>query len=149
MVQIIALIVVFCVWIHRANYNARQLGAADMTFTPGWAVGWYFIPIANLWKPYQAMKEIWKASANPAHWQDQPRGSILPAWWTFFLISNFLGNASFRLSLRATTLSELITASSISIANDVVDIIASLIALGLVRQIHRMQMSHRMSGAFR
>ena len=30
------------VWIHRANHNARQLGAADMRFTPGWAVGWYF-----------------------------------------------------------------------------------------------------------
>jgi hypothetical protein len=149
MIQLITLIVVFCIWIHRANYNARQLGAADMKFTPGWAIGWYFIPIMNLWKPYQAMKEIWKASANPTHWQDTPRGSILPLWWTFFLISNFLGNASLRLSLRANTLPELITAGSISIANDVVDIIASLLALTLVRQIHRMQMSHRMSAAFR
>jgi hypothetical protein len=149
MIQLIALIVVFCVWIYRANYNARQLGAADMKFTPGWAIGWYFIPIMNLWKPYQAMKEIWKASANPAHWQDEPRGSILPPWWTFFLISNFLGNASLRLSLRANTLPELITASSISIANDVVDIIASLIALTLVRQIYQMQTSHRMSAAFK
>ena len=49
---------------HRANYNARQLGAADMRFTPGWAVGWHFIPIAWFWKPYQAMTEIWRASVN-------------------------------------------------------------------------------------
>ncbi len=32
-------------WIYRANYNARQLGAKDMRFTPGWSVGWYFVPV--------------------------------------------------------------------------------------------------------
>lgn len=49
-------------WIYRANYNARQIGAAGMTFSPGWSVGWYFVPIAAFWKPYQAMKEIWRAA---------------------------------------------------------------------------------------
>ena len=34
-------------WIYRANANVRALGAKDMKFTPGWAVGWYFVPI--LW----------------------------------------------------------------------------------------------------
>ena len=58
--------VLILMWIYRANHNARALGAANMDFTPGWSVGWYFIPIANLWKPYQAMKEIWKASASPS-----------------------------------------------------------------------------------
>jgi len=55
--------VVVLVWIYGANRNAHAIGATGMRFTPGWAVGWYFIPIFNLWKPYQAMKEIWKASA--------------------------------------------------------------------------------------
>ena len=59
--------IVFLMWIHRANRNARGLGAEGMTFTPGWSVGWYFIPIANLWKPFQAMKEIWQASADRLH----------------------------------------------------------------------------------
>ena len=49
-------------WIHRANYNARQLGAENMKFTPWRSIGYYFLPIFNLWRPYQAMKEIWKAS---------------------------------------------------------------------------------------
>lgn len=146
--QILAMIVLFCIWIYRANYNARQLGAAEMKFTPGWAVGWYFIPILNLWKPYQAMKEIWKASANPAHWQDEPRGSILPLWWTFFLISNWVSNLSFRLSLRAETLPQLINATTVSIVNDLVDIISTPIALVLVRQIYQMQMSHRLRATF-
>lgn len=55
---IIATGVVFLMWIYRANLNVRGFGAADMKFTPGWSVGWYFIPIMNLVRPYQAMKEI-------------------------------------------------------------------------------------------
>ena len=68
-------------WIHLANSNARALGARKMAFTPGGAVGWYFVPIANLWKPYQAMREIWKASAGPLGWQRRPVSALLPCWW--------------------------------------------------------------------
>jgi hypothetical protein len=57
----ITLIVLICIW-PRANRNARALGATGMRFTPGWCVGWYFVPIMNLFRPYQAMKEIWMAS---------------------------------------------------------------------------------------
>src|SRR5215510_3009005 len=147
-VNLVVLIALFCIWIYRDNYNARQLGATDMQFSPGWAVGWYFIPIANLWKPYQAMREIWQASAMPGSWQQQPRGPILPLWWTFFLLSNFLGNAAFRLQLGAHTLSEHIMAGSVGVVTDAVDVVSTAIALVLVMQIFRMQMVHRAADAF-
>jgi hypothetical protein len=54
--------ITFLRWIYRSNNNLRALSGESMTFTPGWSVGWYFIPIANLWKPYQVMNEIWKVS---------------------------------------------------------------------------------------
>jgi hypothetical protein len=146
-VEIITTIVIFAMWIYRANYNARQLGAAGMEFTPGWSVGWYFIPFANLWKPYQAMREIWKASASPARWNDQPRGEILPWWWAFFLFSNILNQAAFRLALRAETLPQITAASTTSVVADAVDIVSSSIALVLVGQIYRMQMAHRAADA--
>lgn len=146
-IAIVATIVIFAMWIYRANYNARQLGATGMEFTPGWSVGWFFIPIANLWKPYQAMREIWKASAAPAHWQDQPRGDILPWWWALFLIDNFLNQAALRLAMRAETLPQITAASTMSSISDAVDIVAALIALTLVGQIYRMQMAHRASPA--
>src|SRR5262249_4753806 len=100
------------------------------------------------WKPYQAMREIWQASADPAHWQQQPRGSILPLWWTFFLLSNFLGNASLRLSLRASSVPDLILAGMVGAANDILDIVSTAIALVLVTQIFRMQMARRAADAF-
>jgi len=145
---ILATVVLFAIWIYRAGYNARQLGATGMQFSPGWAVGWYFIPILNLWKPYLAMKEIWKASAAPARWQEYSRGPILPLWWGFFLLSNFLNNAAFRVGLFAKTISEIVAADIISTASDAVDIVASLTALALVRQIYRMQMANRAASIY-
>jgi len=72
--------ILFLMWIYRANSNARQLGAQGMKFSPGWSVGFYFIPILWFWKPYQAMKEIWQASKAPSSWKSEKPGSILP-WW--------------------------------------------------------------------
>jgi hypothetical protein len=134
--------IVFLRWIFRANANARQLGAAGMRFTPGWSIGWYFIPFANLWKPYQAMKEIWLASAAPARWQDYPRGAILPWWWFCFLMSEVTGNISFRLAREAKGIPMLMTADGMIIVADAASIALSLVALVLVGQIYRMQMSH-------
>ena len=73
-------------WVYRANYNARQLGAADMRFTPGWAVGWHFVPIAWFWMPYLAMREIWRASVSPSDWATVPVWPLLRWWWGLWLV---------------------------------------------------------------
>jgi hypothetical protein len=138
----ITTIILFAMWIYRANFNARSLGAQNMKFTPGWSVGYYFIPFLNLWRPYQAMKEIWKASKNPTSWEGEERGAILPWWWFFFLIASMFGNASFRTTMSAKEIHELITSTGITIASDVVSIPATIIALVLVGKIYEMQMSH-------
>src|SRR4051812_12371242 len=39
-------------WIYRTNANAHALGGA-VSITPGWAVGWFVVPLANLVMPYQ------------------------------------------------------------------------------------------------
>ena len=129
-------------WIHRANYNARQLGATDMAFTPGWSIGWYFIPIANLWKPYQAMKEIWKASSDPLSWKTQSVSSMLPWWWFFWIVSNMFANASFRLAMRAEEINGLIAANVVTQLSDVTGIPLSLIVIGIINKVHEMQMVH-------
>ncbi len=61
--------VVFGVWIVRAHKNLRALGIPNLTYTPGWAFGWFFIPILNFFRPYQAMKELWQASFGGIMWQ--------------------------------------------------------------------------------
>lgn len=129
-------------WIYRANYNARQRGAKNMTFTPGWSIGYYFIPIVCLWKPYQAMKEIWKVSKDPSDWESQDITGILSLWWTAWLISNFFGQAIFRLSMRAEELEELMSINIIYRISDVLDIALALVFLTIVNRIYSFQMRH-------
>ena len=125
-------------WIYRANLNARGLGAQGMTFTPGWSVGWYFVPIANLWKPYQAMKEIWQASCNPRAWSTITEASQVGTWWTLFLLSTILGNLAFRLSLMEGA--ELALLGTVTAwASDVMDLPLCLVSIRLVKSIYEMQ----------
>jgi hypothetical protein len=139
---IVGTIVVFCLWIYRAGANARALGAHGMRNSPGWAVGWYFIPFANLWKPYQAMKEIWQASQAPANWQAVRPTALLGWWWALFLISGILGNISFRLTLMAKEIDTLLTSTMVTVIADVASLIAVVVALLLVRRIYGMQNAH-------
>lgn len=44
----VATVIVWCVWQFRGQRNLVAAGRGGLRFTPGWAVGWWFIPIANL-----------------------------------------------------------------------------------------------------
>jgi hypothetical protein len=138
----ITTIVLFAMWIYRANFNSRALGAQNMKFTPGWSVGYYFIPFLSLWRPYQAMKEIWKTSKNPTAWESEERGAILPWWWFFFLVAGMLNNKALITYMYAKEIHEFIAVAGITIASDIVSIPATIIALVLVGKIYEMQMSH-------
>jgi hypothetical protein len=141
--------VLILMWIYRANFNARRLGASGMEFSPGWAVGWHFVPFANLWKPYQAMKEIWQASANPERWEQEDRTWLLPLWWTIWIISNILGNIVFRLAFQDDpSLDQLILSSSVTLASDVLDVPLSVVFFFLVQKIHQMQMEQAQLQSF-
>jgi len=132
-------VVIFGRWIVRANRNVRALGADGLRITPGWAVGYFFIPILCLWRPYQAMKDLWQASHNPTSWTGTAAGSILPAWWTLWLLSNFLGQISFRIMMSAGGLEGLQTATYSQILAEAVNIPLCLVAMTLVSQIARAQ----------
>jgi phosphatidylglycerophosphate synthase len=127
--------VVFGRWIVRANKNVRALGAKDLRITPGWAVGYFFVPIVNLWKPYQAMKDLWRASHDLTSWGTAPASSILPAWWTLWILSNVLGHMSFRMTMAARGLEGLQAATWVQMAGEAMDIPLCLVAMTLVIQV--------------
>jgi len=56
-VLFILLVVFYLRWQHQAHKNLYALGKYPR-FTPGWGVGWWFIPIVQLWKPYQNLKDV-------------------------------------------------------------------------------------------
>jgi len=49
-------------WLYLSCKMNHEMKVDKLKYSPGWCVGWHFIPFANLFKPYLALKEIYKAS---------------------------------------------------------------------------------------
>ena len=83
-------------WIYLTNANAHVL-SSDMTMRPGWAVGWFFVPLANLFMPYQGVKETWRESHEAAGRYEDMDSSLLPLWWGLWIATNIIANLTFML----------------------------------------------------
>jgi hypothetical protein len=132
--------IVFLVWIYRANRNARALGAEGMQFTPGWSVGWYFVPIMSLWKPFQAMREIWQASAAPGNWRTVQAPPLLGWWWTLYLGNQILSQIAYHLSDNVDSMNSAMAASLVMTASSVTGLPLDIVGMLLVGKIAANQM---------
>lgn len=94
---LLASVVLVCMWTFRAMKNLHIVRAPAATMSPGWAVGWYFIPFANLWKPLEGMLQIWRESHRLAGKPDRV-AAYVGWWWATWIISNILANISLRLT---------------------------------------------------
>jgi len=130
----------FMMWVHRSNNNIRALTEESMEYTPGWAVGWFFIPICALYKPYFVIKEIWIMCSKHSNLK---RFSVVGLWWTFWLISSCLSKLSTKLQLKAEDIDELITASFMSTISGGIDIFAKILMFMLISKIFLMQQEIR------
>lgn len=82
---------VFCMWMYRSHKNLPALGAKRLQYSPGWAAGSWFIPILNLFRPYQIMQEIWGGS-DP-RWLNHAASagsSMVGCWWALWIIGGFV-----------------------------------------------------------
>jgi hypothetical protein len=120
-----------------------------MEFTPGWAVGWFFVPIANLFKPYEAVREIYQAS-DPGlgedeegavlswHWSKQPAPLQMKLWWATWILMNVLENAGLRRSFREDAASQA-TSAWLGVAGAVVAVPCTLLVIWLIFEIEDRQ----------
>ena len=100
MLVYIVTVVVWCIWSYRVAVALRDLGTEGLAHSPGWVVGWWFVPFANLVKPFQVTSELYRA-AGPEHdgfdWAMRSAPAFLAAWWAFWLAGNIGGRIEFRL----------------------------------------------------
>jgi hypothetical protein len=78
--------ILFLVWFHRALTNAQSLGL-PMRRSPGWGIAGFFIPIVNLWFPYQSACDLFP----PGH----PDRKIVGRWWACYLGAGFAAIPTF------------------------------------------------------
>jgi hypothetical protein len=127
----LATIVVFGMWIYRAAANAVAAEVHGFSYTAGWAVGWYFIPFANLFKPFAAMRQIWNASHGEINERLDQGNGLLALWWGTWILSNIAANISFRLSFSPDSAEEAYLGLQIGV-------FASLVSLALYPAAYRL-----------
>ncbi|MFE2977427.1 DUF4328 domain-containing protein [Streptomyces sp. NPDC059258] len=133
--------VVFIIWFHRTRRNAEVFDPSVQRMGPGWAVGGWFVPIANFWFPYRVAAGIWEASARPRpdeSLREVPR-TPLNLWWSAWVGTLLLARVSGRMWDRATDPAEIARAAGLVAASDALDIVAAVFAILFVRALTRMQ----------
>lgn len=95
LISYLACAILVGMWIYRAHANLHAAGLED-PYSPGWAVGWFFVPIANLVKPYDAMRELCNASLIHS---GGAGGGHVGGWWAAWLVGGVLTNVGSRLEL--------------------------------------------------
>ncbi|MBV9643677.1 MAG: DUF4328 domain-containing protein [Verrucomicrobia bacterium] len=131
--------ITFLKWIYRAYKNIQGFGAEGLRFSPGWAVGYYFIPILSLIRPVQVMSEIWRASDDPRDWPRRPGSWLIASWWTLFLLYTGVTQVSLEIAIQASTNDQWMVAGVLAILGDLFSIPLSIAALRLVTEVYRRQ----------
>jgi len=131
------------VWKYRTNKNCHGFGTKGMRFTPGWAVGWHFVPFMNIFRPYQVMQEIWQVSTDPMNWQNQRRSALVKWWWFFFLIGAVFGKYFAKISIRNAfgeqTVEQLRLITSSGIYTNCVYIVSTILMILIIIEIAKKQ----------
>jgi hypothetical protein len=132
LVSLIGGAVAFLAWLSRSVDNVPSLGAGRPIATPRWSIGWWFVPIANLFKPYQVVKDL---SYRMTSGTNSRHGGIVLAWWIVWIVSGFIALAAsrlpsftaeeFRTWLAAGALADFAAATSAVLAVAVIRVIQS------------------------
>lgn len=139
--------VTFLLWFYRAYQNLFAFRPGTLSYSPGQAVGSFFIPFVNIAFPFFVMREIWQASDptfppyDPRPHTDAPTSLLVPAWWMLFLGRNVLGWLALlpRLGGSPRTLDTLLKTAEIMRVELSVSIIAAGLACTLVLKVGRRQ----------
>lgn len=139
----VAATVFWLMWVHRTYRNLPALGAEGLKYSPGWAVGYYFIPILNLVRPYQIMSETWRASdsrhAGGTSWKSLAAPALLGWWWGMHLVSRVVNQASTRIGMRSEDPETLLAVAWVDLAMLAFDIVLLLVEIRIVRGLTELQ----------
>jgi hypothetical protein len=138
-VEVVVLVIAaacFIGWFHSAYSNLLRLGATSTRYGPGWAIGAWFVPILNLWRPKQIANDIWRGS-DPGRPGEQPSWSepvspLLWFWWGGWLLSYVLGRVSAQEWKNATNAHALRSATDLDIVAEWWSILAAGFAMTVV-----------------
>ena len=126
-------VIAWLAWSSRTVDNEDALGIGPSKISPRWAMGWWFVPIANLVMPYRVHREIF----DRYHAGIAAGAGIVIVWWLVYLADNIFANVVGRVWIAAETFPELQTGLTLYAVSDVVTAVSAILAIVLVQRIQR------------
>jgi len=134
-VVLITVAVFFIRWLRLAYRNADVVAPGTRRYKHGWAIGAWFVPFLNLWRPKKIVNDVWRAGDPSGAPHAAPLPAWLNIWWAAWLLTNVITQVAARLALQQDTNQELRTVDYWYIASDTSDAVAAALAILVVRRI--------------
>ncbi|MEW2373865.1 DUF4328 domain-containing protein [Streptomyces sp. NPDC006656] len=143
-------VVVFIIWFHRVRSNGGVFRPDVFTLGRGWAIGAWFVPVANLFLPHRIARQTWRASTQygPDGSERTAPATLLTSWWVLWVLAAVTGRVFSKLYTAAETVDELLSAGSLGIAADLATAIAGVLAVLFVRRLTAMQNTMATEGPY-
>lgn len=123
----IAIVVLFLRLLYKAVQQARGFTPPFTYVSPGWAVGYWFIPLMNLYRPFQVMQAWFKACAEQPGSKLAAGEQVLNAWWAMFLLSNIAGWIVAKQDTDMGTVQGILTYAGYTLGSNLLFIVASFL----------------------
>ncbi|TRZ43181.1 DUF4328 domain-containing protein [Robertkochia solimangrovi] len=137
----IASIVVFLNWFRRSYGNLHRLGVHPNQSESATIWTW-FVPILNLFRPFQIMKEIWYETQftirkSDVTFQIKEGDLLLGTWWILFIATGILGRIIFQNAMSSETVEEYITGSTLTLFSDILDFAGAITVIVIVKNVSK------------
>nr|WP_298929211.1 DUF4328 domain-containing protein [uncultured Erythrobacter sp.] len=84
-------VIAVLVWIFLAHGNLHRAGVDSLNYTPAWAALSFFVPVANLFVPFKAMRELANRSAGEPMELAEADVDEVFSWWGCWIGSMIVG----------------------------------------------------------
>jgi hypothetical protein len=139
-IGILVFLVIYFIIIHQVNNNSWHISERGTGYSNRWAVGCFFVPIVNLYKPYGLMKELVLTSQRVSMQKKEPDLLLVKMWWTIEIISIFVSRlVSNFFSKELTDMVSYINYYAVNIASLSFDVLLYVSTFILINRIIRYQ----------
>ncbi|CAL9342625.1 hypothetical protein C1708_01840 [Streptomyces sp. DH-12] len=147
LIGVVGTATLFIIWFHRVRHNAEVFAPDTQRRTPGWAIGGWFIPLANLWIPRGIARDVLRASQPDPYASELRHHRLLNAWWGMWIASNLFDRLASEKYDAAEDPQAVHDAAGWLMAGSVLDLVSAVLALLFVRRLTAAQNAKAMAGS--
>lgn len=135
----LACAVTFIIWFYQTYRQLHDMGSNGVTFRRGWAIGVWFVPILNVVRPHQIMKEIWEEHHFIVSGDASFSNNLISLWWGAFIVLGVLQRISNSLYKNVESVAAFRGVTVFDMAMDSVMIVGAICVIRIVRRIVNLQ----------